>query len=90
MKTLAVTTARQRLGYWLKRALSGEDIGIMVDGRIIGLRPVEVISADYALQEYGVSEAQLERAADHVEREVAKARKEGKLVEFKGKVRGST
>jgi antitoxin (DNA-binding transcriptional repressor) of toxin-antitoxin stability system len=90
MKTLAVTTARQRLGYWLKRALAGEDIGIMVDGRIIGLRPVEVISADYALQEYGVSEAQLERAAQHVEREVAKARKSGKLVEFKGKLNGSS
>src|ERR1035437_1063101 len=53
MKTLAVTTARQKLGYWLKRALDGEDIGIVMDGEVIGLRPVEVISADYALREYG-------------------------------------
>jgi len=49
MKTLAITPARQKLGYWLKRALAGEDIGIVVDGRIVGLRPVEVISSDYAL-----------------------------------------
>jgi len=49
MKTLAITPARQKLGYWRKRALAGEDIGIVVDGRIVGLRPVEVISSDYAL-----------------------------------------
>src|SRR6266446_2379385 len=79
MKTLAITTARQRLGYWLKRALAGEDIGIVVEGHIVGLRRVEVISTDYALQEYGVNEQQLERAADYVEREVKSARKRGKL-----------
>ncbi len=87
MKTLAITTARQRLGYWLKRALAGEDIGIVVEGHIVGLRRVEVISTDYALQEYGVNEQQLERAADYVEREVKSARKRGKLVRFEGKLR---
>jgi antitoxin (DNA-binding transcriptional repressor) of toxin-antitoxin stability system len=90
MRTLAVTTARQKLGYWLKRALAGEDIGIVVDGRVIGLRPVEVTSSDYALQEYGVSEAQLERAANYVEQEVKAARKTGKLVRFERKLHGST
>src|SRR6266581_3337067 len=50
MKTLAITMARQKLGYWLKRALAGEDIGIVVGGQIVGLRRVEVISSDYALQ----------------------------------------
>ncbi len=89
MKTLAVAAARQRLGYWLKRALAGEDIGIVVDGQVIGLRPVEVISADPALQEYGVSEAQLERAAAFVGREVEAARKAGKMVRFRGKMRGA-
>ena len=89
MKTLAITTARQKLGYWLKRALAGEDIGIVVEGQIIGLRRVEVISSDYALQEYGVSEEQLERASDYVEREVKAARKRGKLVRFEGKLHGA-
>ena len=88
MKTLAVTAARQKLGYWLKRALAGEDIGIVIDGQVIGLRPVEVVSTDYALQEYGVSEAQLDRAADYVEQEVKSARNTGKLTRFKGKLRG--
>jgi antitoxin (DNA-binding transcriptional repressor) of toxin-antitoxin stability system len=89
MKTLAITTARQKLGYWLKRALAGEDIGIVLDGQIIGLRPVEVISTDYALQEYGVRAAQLDRAADYVEREIETARKAAKLVRFEGKLHGS-
>ncbi len=82
MKTLAVTAASQKLGYWLKRALAGEDIGIVIDGGVIGLRPIEVISGDYALQEYGVSEEQLDRAADYVEREVKKARRAGKSIRF--------
>jgi antitoxin (DNA-binding transcriptional repressor) of toxin-antitoxin stability system len=90
MKTLAVTAARQKLGYWLKRALAGEDIGIVVDGAVVGLRPVEVISADYALQEYGVSEEQLERAADYVGREVEAARKAGQTQRFRGKLHGSS
>ena len=90
MKTLAITTARQKLGYWLKRALAGEDIGIVVEGQVVGLRPVQVISTDYALREYGVSEEQLERAADYVEGQVEAARKQGRLVRFEGKLRGST
>jgi hypothetical protein len=39
-------------------------------------------------QEYGVSEAQLERAADYVEREIEAARKGRKLVRFGPKPRG--
>ena len=88
MKSLAVTAARQNLGHWLKRALAGEDIGIVVEGQIVGLRPVEVISSDYALREYGASKAQLNRAASMVEREVEAARRAGKLVPFRGKLHG--
>lgn len=73
----------------MKRALSGEDIGIVVDGRIIGLRPVTVISSDYALQEYGITEGQLAHATDFIEKDISKARKEGKLVEFKGNLNDS-
>lgn len=89
MKTLAVTTARQNLGYWLKRALAGEDIGIVMDGKIVGLRPLEVISTDYALQEYRVAEEQLDRAADFVEREVKQGRKARRTVRFDGKLNGA-
>ena len=46
MKTLTITEGRGRLGYWLKKATQGEDIGFVVDGKVVALRPVEVHSAN--------------------------------------------
>ena len=86
MKTLSVTQGRQNLGAWLKRALHGEDVGFMVDGRVVALRPVEVHSDDYVLHEYGVSEKQAERARQAVKAEVRKARAAGKTKPFTGKL----
>jgi hypothetical protein len=34
MKTLTVTDGRARLGYWLKRAIKGDDIGFVMDGLV--------------------------------------------------------
>jgi hypothetical protein len=84
MKTLAVTAARQKLGYWLKRALDGEDIGIVMDGEVVGLRPVEVISADYALREYGLSQKEAGVAAKRIAGEVREARRRGETRKFTG------
>ena len=86
MKTLSVTEGRQNLGAWLKRALHGEDVGFMVDGRIVALRPVEVHSADYVLHEYGVGEQQAERAYKAVRADVRKARASGQTKAFTGKL----
>ena len=42
MRTLAITTARQKLGYWLKRALAGEDVIIAKAGEpMVRLTPVQ-------------------------------------------------
>ena len=86
MKTLSVTEGRQNLGAWLKRALHGEDVGFVVDGRVVALRPVEVHSDDYALREYGVSERQAERAFQAVRTDVRKARASGQTKTFTGKL----
>jgi antitoxin (DNA-binding transcriptional repressor) of toxin-antitoxin stability system len=86
MKTLSVTEGRQNLGAWLKRALRGEDVGFVVEGRVVALRPVEVYSDDYALQEYGVSEEQAERAYRAVRADVHRARKSGQARPFTGKL----
>ena len=86
MKTLSVTEGRQNLGAWLKRALDGEDVGFVVDGRVVALRPVEVHSDDYVLREYGVSEKQAERACQAVKAEVRKARASGQSRPFTGKL----
>ena len=86
MKTLSITEGRQNLGGWLKRALRGEDVGFLVDGQVVALRPVTVHSDDYALREYGVSAAQAERAHRAVKADVKAARASGRTVPFTGKL----
>jgi len=84
MKTLTVTEGRGRLGYWLKKALEGQDIAFVFDGKIVALRPVEVISSDYALQEYGLSPREMAVAEKRIEQEVKSARKRGEVTRFSG------
>jgi hypothetical protein len=86
MKTLTITEGRGQLGYWLKKATQGEDIGFVVDGKIVALRPVEVYSGDYALQEYGLTEAETKKAAQRIHRELKAARKRGETTKFTGKL----
>jgi antitoxin (DNA-binding transcriptional repressor) of toxin-antitoxin stability system len=84
MKTLTITEGRGRLGYWLKKATQGEDIGFMVEGRIVALRPVEVVSTDYALQEYGLTPMEMEVAEKRIHAELKTARARGELTLFTG------
>ena len=86
MKTLSITEGRQNLGAWLKRALRGEDVGFLVDGRVVALRPVEVHSDDYVLREYGVTEKQAERAYQAVKADLRKARASRQTRPFTGTV----
>ena len=84
MKTLTITEGRGRLGYWLKKAAQGEDIGFMFEGKIVALRPVEVVSTDYALQEYGLTPAEMAAAEKRISAELKTARKRGELTRFTG------
>ncbi len=86
MKTLSITEGRQNLGNWLKRALRGEDVGFLVDGRVVALRPMTVHSDDYALQEYGIGEKQAERAHKAVRADVKASRTSGHTKPFTGKL----
>jgi antitoxin (DNA-binding transcriptional repressor) of toxin-antitoxin stability system len=86
MKTLSITEGRQNLGAWLKRALQGEDVGFLVEGKVVALRPVAVHSEDYVLHEYGVTEKQTERAYQTVKAEVKAARASGRTKPFTGKL----
>jgi hypothetical protein len=85
MKTLTITEGRGRLGYWLKRAVQGEDIGFVFDGKIVALRPVEVVSTDYALQEYGLTPKEMEIAEKRIHAELKTARARRELTPFTGK-----
>jgi hypothetical protein len=84
MKTLTITEGRGRLGYWLKKAAQGEDIGFVIDGKIVALRPVEVVSADYALQEYGLTPKEMEAAETRIHAKLKTARVRGELTPFTG------
>lgn len=46
MKTITITEAKRQLGSYLKRAVAGEDIGIISGADIISLRKVEIVSRD--------------------------------------------
>ena len=65
MKTLSPTDARANMTRLLDRAIAGESIGITHKGRVIKLQPVP-ITEDWAAQEYGLTGAELDRAADRL------------------------
>ena len=90
MTTLSPTRARANLTSLLKRAANGEDIGILHGDKIIALRPVTVHSDDYALQEYGVTEKELDRFVMRTKRRIARHRKAGKMTEFTGDIEADT
>jgi hypothetical protein len=84
MKTLTITEGRGRLGYWLKKATEGEDIGFLFEGKVVALRPVEVVSTDYALQEYGLTPAEMAAAEKRIAAQLKAARKRGEVTAFTG------
>ena len=84
MKTLTITEGRGRLGYWLKKATQGEDVGFMFEGKIVALRPVEVVSTDYALQEYGLTPGEMAAAEKRISKELKTARARGEVTPFTG------
>ena len=84
MKTLTITEGRGRLGYWLKKATQGDDIGFVFGGRIVALRPVEVYSSDYALQEYGLSEDEMASAEERICNGIRSARARKEVKQFTG------
>ena len=84
MKTLTITEGRGRLGFWLKQAMLGDDIGFVLDGKVVALRPVEVYSSDYALQEYGLSAREMGAAAKRISGDIKSARASGGVTRFTG------
>jgi len=84
MKTLTITEGRGRLGYWLKKAVQGEDVGFVFEGKIVALRPVEVVSTDYALQEYGLTPDEMAVAEKRITAEIKSERKLGRVTRFTG------
>lgn len=86
MLTLTPTAARGNLSELLRRALKGDDIGIVVDGKIVALRPVAVESMDYARRKYEATAKELNQFEQQTHGQIEKARKEGALNDFTGDI----
>ncbi len=84
--TLSPTAARVNLSSLLKRAIKGEDIGIVCEGAVVALRPVAIHSADYALAEYGTTPDEMPRIAARLSVRAARARRAGKSRPFRGRL----
>jgi antitoxin (DNA-binding transcriptional repressor) of toxin-antitoxin stability system len=83
MQTLTVTKARQNLGGWLKKAAAGAEIGVIIGDKVIAFRPVQIIAADYAETEYGLTSSEVDAAAARIVSDVRKASDTAALVEYK-------
>ena len=81
---MTITEGRGRLGFWLKQAVAGEDVGFVCEGKIVALRPVTVHSDDYALQEYGMTEAAMKAAARRIRKSIAHERRRRTVKPFTG------
>lgn len=86
MLTITPTNARANLSSLLGRALKGDDIGIVFDGKIIALRPVSVESTDYAMREYGASAEVMAEVEKKIHGKIKKDRKAGTLRSFTGDI----
>jgi antitoxin (DNA-binding transcriptional repressor) of toxin-antitoxin stability system len=86
MVVLTPANARANLSALLRRALKGDDIGIVIDGQIVALRPVTVKATDYAIREYGVTDAELAAFEKRIHQKIERDRKAGKLLEYTGDI----
>ena len=55
-----------------------------MDGVIVGLRPVEVVSSDYALMEYGLTNEEVAAAEQRISSEIKAARQRREVKTFTG------
>ena len=86
METLTPTEARKNLSAILDRALTGEDIGILHHGQIVALRPVKVISVDYALEEYGLTPSEMRNVSTKLNGKARTQIKAGKSKAYSGNI----
>ncbi|NQX02977.1 hypothetical protein HQ447_20145 [bacterium] len=63
---------------------AADDRGIVVDGKIVALRPVAVESMDYARRKYEATAVELNQFEHRTHGQAEKARNDGKLHDFTG------
>ena len=86
MTTLSIIQARRNLTGWLKKAASGEEIGIRYGGKVFVLHPIEEEDTSYAEKEYGVTKTELKRFAERMDAKIKKNIKAGNFREYHGDI----
>ncbi len=87
MTTLSPTKARSNFTALLKKAASGEEVGIRYAGKVFVLQPVaEEEDTSYAEKEYGVTKTDLKRFAERMDAKIKKDRKAGKSKVYNGNI----
>jgi antitoxin (DNA-binding transcriptional repressor) of toxin-antitoxin stability system len=86
METMAAAKARANLSALLRKALDGQEIGIVCNGRIVALRPVEVTATDYAGAEYGITGTGIQKIAANLHAKAKSAFKTRKARSFDGDI----
>ncbi|MCK9589069.1 MAG: hypothetical protein WC076_10855 [Terrimicrobiaceae bacterium] len=86
MVTLSVTNARKNLGSWVKKAVNGEDVAILLGDHVVALRPVEVVPKEYAEREYQLASDEVRAISKNLHKKAKKARREGRSREFTGDI----
>ncbi len=70
----------------LKKAASGEEIGVRYAGKFFVLQPIDEEDTSYAQKEHGVTKVELKRFAKRMNPETKKAIKTGKCREYHGDI----
>jgi prevent-host-death family protein len=86
MQTTTATKARANLSALLRKALDGQEIGIVCNGRVVALRPVEVTATDYAGAEYGITGNEIQKLAANLHAKAKRALKTRKALSFDGDI----
>jgi antitoxin (DNA-binding transcriptional repressor) of toxin-antitoxin stability system len=81
MKTLSPTEARANMTRWLDEAIAGKSVGITHKGRVVKLQPVPV-TEDWAAEEYGLTGAELDQAAENLLQAGKKLLRSGQTVSW--------
>lgn len=84
MITLSVTSARKNLGSWVQKAVEGEEVGILMGNHVVALRPVEVVSKEYAEREYQLAPDDLVVIAGKLHEKAKKAGTRNRARNFTG------
>jgi hypothetical protein len=86
MTTLSPTKARSQFTAWLKKAASGEQIGVRYGGKVFVLHQVDEEDTSYAEKEYGVTKEELKQFTKKMDAKIKKERKAGNYKVYNGDI----